>query len=98
MTGAALKIACIRHKADIMLFSIARHLLLTACAVFGASGFFSSHHFSGGFLRSRGLSSGLTGSSTVRRPGVTYSQLSDLKSGKLKFEDVINLVGAAVSS
>jgi DNA-nicking Smr family endonuclease len=61
-----------------------------ACAVFGASGFFSSRRFS----------SGLTGSSTatVRRPGVTYSQLSDLKSGKLKFEDVINMVSEVAAA
>jgi hypothetical protein len=76
-----------RYRADSVgaLARFARFLHI-ARAVFGASGFFSSRRFS----------SGLTGSSTVtaRRPGVTFSQLSDLKSGKLKFEDAVSMAGA----
>uniref|UniRef100_A0A383W6Q7 Uncharacterized protein n=1 Tax=Tetradesmus obliquus TaxID=3088 RepID=A0A383W6Q7_TETOB len=58
--------------------------------MFGASGFFSSRGFSAGLTASSRSSTG------SRRPaGITLRQLSDLKSGKLKFEDVVNMSLAA---
>ncbi|WIA13866.1 hypothetical protein OEZ85_002438 [Tetradesmus obliquus] len=58
--------------------------------MFGASGFFSSSRFSAGLTASSRSSTG------SRRPaGITLRQLSDLKSGKLKFEDVVNMSLAA---
>jgi hypothetical protein len=59
--------------------------------VFGSSGFFSSRRFSAG------LTASTRSATSPRRPGLTFSQLSELKSGKLKFEDVMNLVRGLLS-